>query len=147
MCSAPSEVDHHLVALIVDGGNILGGEVEGAGLFGSDVDDAEAALLEHALEVTLALAEGQRLGGIVVGDVDGGTLALLIVVVATLVFIELEGAIAAGIDIERDVGGRTLVAILHLRTIGDDAALTDKDGDALVGGIDNESATNGAIGC
>ena len=139
------QINHHLIALVVDDRNVLGVEVEGAGLVSCHIDDAEGALLEHTLKVTLALAEGQRLGSIVVGDVNRSKLTFLIIVVGALVLIELELTIAASIDIQRDVSGRTLIAILHLRTIRNDAALTDIDGDALVGSVDNESATNGAV--
>ena len=134
------QINHQLIAVVVDDGDLVGFEVEGTRLVGRHIDDAESALLEHTLEVTVALAKGQRLGAVVVGDVNGGALALLVVVVGALVLIELECAIAAGIDIQRDVSGRTLVAILHLRAIRDDATLADIDGDALVGSVDDEPA-------
>ena len=96
----------------------------------------ETTLFQHTRELTATLAKGHGTRGVVVGNIDGGILTLLVVVVRALVLIELEMAILAGIDIEIDEIGRTLVRVLHLRTERNDAALTHKDGDTLVGGVD-----------
>ena len=73
---------HHLTLRIV--------EVQRLRTILRDVNHVEAAVLQHTGETTLAGTEGHRLRGIVVGDVDGGILALLIVLVRTLVLVELE---------------------------------------------------------
>ena len=55
----------------------------------SDEYYVEAAILEHTSELALASTEGYSAGGIIVGDIDGGILALLVVIVCALVLIEL----------------------------------------------------------
>ena len=130
------KLNYYLIAFVVDYRDILRFEVKWTRLVGCDIDDAEVALLEHTVEGAIALAKGQCLGGIVVGDIDGSELTFLIIIVGALVLIELELTIAAGIDIQRDVVCRALVAILHLRTIRNDAAFADIDGDALIRSID-----------
>ena len=113
-------------------------EVELAGIVAGDDNDVEAALLEHTLEVALAFANGERARGFVVVEVDGGIFAFLVVVVGTLVLIELELAVGSGVDIQVDELGGFLVAPLYLGTEGDDAAFTHIDGNAAIGGIDDE---------
>ena len=102
----------------------------------------ELTVFQHTIERTVTLTQSKGLGGIVIGDVDSGILSLLVVVVGALVLIELELTIAAGIDIERDDIGRTLIAVLHLRAKGNDATLADKDGDTLVRSIHDEALSS-----
>ena len=61
--------------------------------------DIETAVLEHSVEGAFALSEGYGLGVVVVGDVDGGIFALLVVVVGSLVLIELELSVGTFVDI------------------------------------------------
>jgi hypothetical protein len=104
----------------------------------SDEYYVEAAILEHTSELALASTKRYCAGGIIVGDIDGGVLALLVIVVGALVLIELECTILTGIDIEVDELGRLLIAPLHLRTKWDDGTLANEDRYLLVRGIDNE---------
>ena len=64
-----------------------------------DVHDIESALPEHAVERVTPLTEGYGFMDIVVADVDGGILALLIIIVGALVFIEGELAVLTTIYI------------------------------------------------
>ena len=50
----------------------------------------------------------------------------------------MELAVSSGVDIQVDELGGFLVAPLHLGTEGDDAAFTHIDGNAAIGGIDDE---------
>ena len=133
-----SEPDGDGFTVIADHQTIGGVELKGFGLIAADEHDVEAAALEHTGKLSLAGTERERTGGIIVGNVDGGIFAALIVVVGTLVFIELETAVLSGIDVEVDELGGALVAPLHLRTEGDDGTLAHEDGDALVGSVDDE---------
>ena len=101
-------------------------EVQGLGGLLGDQYHIEAAVLEHAGELALASTEGYGTGGVIVGDIDGGILALLVVIVGTFVLVELEAAILTSIDIQVNQLCGFLIAPLHLRTEGDDGARTDK---------------------
>ena len=56
-------------------------EIEGLGGILSDEHHIELTVLQHASELALAGAEADGTRGIVIGDIDGGILALLVVVV------------------------------------------------------------------
>ena len=77
-------------------------EIQRLGGILRDEHHIELAILQHTIKLTITFAEGNSTRGIVVGNVDGGILALLVVIVRTLVLIELELAILASIDVEVD---------------------------------------------
>ena len=130
-----------MLTTIIDQHTRLLSEAEFAWLVLGDIDHIELALLQRALELALLLTDGQRLVCIVVGDVNGQIFALLVVVVHALVLVELELTVATSIHIERNLVSRFLIAVLHLGTIGDDAALTDIDRNALVGSVNHQRLT------
>ena len=123
-------VVHHLALGVV--------EVQRLRSVGGDEDDVEATLFKHAGERASALRERNGARGIVVGNVDGGILSALVIVVGTLVLVKLELTVLSGIDVEVDEVGGFLVAPLHGGAEGDDGTLADEDGNAFVGSIDDE---------
>ena len=114
-------------------------EVEGLGGILADEHHIEAAVLQHTIELTLTGAKRYGAGGIVVGDVDGGVLTLLVIVVGAFVLVELELTVRARVYIKMYQLGRLLIAPLHLRTEGNDSALAHEDGDLLIRCIDDEA--------
>ena len=79
-------------------------------------DNIEEAVMKHAVKLTLALTYCDGAIGVVVVNIDSSKLALLIVVVGILIFIKLEVAILAGIDIEVYQLRLFLIAPLQRRT-------------------------------
>ena len=65
-------------------------KVEGLGGVLGDEDHVELAVLQHAIELAFASTKRDGLGGIVVGDVDGGIFTLLVIIVGAFILIELE---------------------------------------------------------
>jgi len=61
----------------------------------------EATFLQHTRELTLADREGDFAVIVIVLDIDGGILALLVIVVSSLVLIQLEFTIFSCIDIKK----------------------------------------------
>ena len=56
-------------------------EIEGLGGILGDEHHIKLTVLQHTVELALASSEGDGSRGIVIGDIDGGILALLVVVV------------------------------------------------------------------
>src|SRR5574344_376232 len=124
---------HHFTLRIV--------EVEVAGLVFLHEYYIETTVFQHTLESTITLAEADSFVGIVIGNHDGGILTLLVVVVASLVFVELERSVLTLIDIEIDEFGRFLVAPLHGRTKWNDGTFTYENRNLLVGCINYQTLT------
>ena len=75
-----------------------------------------AAFGDHAWKRALAVANGQRVGGVIPMDGNGGVGALFVVVVVVLVFIEDEVAVRAREDSKFD--GSLLDFALQYSTLG-----------------------------
>ena len=106
------------------------------GSVGCDVYHLETAVAEHAGEFALSSAYGQATCGIVVADVDGGISSLLIAVAVAFVLVELETAVASGIDVEAQRVGREFGGILQRGSNGDDGPCRRLEGNAAVGCVD-----------
>lgn len=89
--------------------------VVGDGLGGAvGEDDCELAAGEHPWVAALALSNRQRTSLVVPVETDGGIDALFVAVGVALVFIEGEGTVGTGVEVELEVVPGLLTRVLHL---------------------------------
>lgn len=94
----PLQLYLHGLAVVVHGLLRGGGRLEGVAVGGVDDDDAEGPGIGHVGVRAVAVAEGERVLGVVPMDLDLGVGAVLVVIGCARVVVEREAGVGTGVD-------------------------------------------------